>query len=253
MDITVLLSHWWLVPTTFFTAIITAVSGAGGGILLLGLMGLVLPGTAVIPLHGAVMFLQNGLRGALLLKHVDWRFVGIATCGSILGAFLAGPIAVNLNENAMQLLLGLGLLYLIWAPKPKKPLAIPFLNRVSADARTAIMAVMISMITILIGAAGVLFSAIRKRGGLGKEAVLADQSFIMLCQHILKMLVFGLAGFVFGPYLPLIVPMIAMGLLGTFVGVVMLKKMSSDVFDTIFKAVVTALAVAMLAKAAGLF
>ncbi len=253
MDIAVLLSHWWLVPTTFFTAIITAVSGAGGGILLLGLMGLVLPGTAVIPLHGAVMFLQNGLRGVLLFKHVDWRFVGIAGVGSVLGALLAGPVAVNLNDNAMQLLLGLGLLYLIWAPKPKKPLSIPFLNRLNPDVRTAIMAILISMVTILIGAAGVLFSAIRRRGGLPKEAVLADQSFIMLCQHILKMLVFGLAGFVFGPYLPLIIPMVCMGLLGTFVGVVLMKKMSSHVFDIIFKAVVTVLAIAMLAKAANFF
>ncbi len=253
MDTTVLLSHWWLVPTTFFTAIITAVSGAGGGVLLLGLMGLVLPGTAVIPLHGAVMFLQNGLRGALLFKYVDWRFVGIAGVGSLLGALLAGPVAVNLNDNAMQLLLGLGLLYLIWAPKPKKPLSIPVLNKLGADARTAIMAVLISIITILIGAAGVLFSAIRRRGGLAKEAVLADQSYIMLCQHILKMLVFGLAGFAFGPYLPLIVPMVCMGLLGTFVGVVMMKKISSEVFDTIFKAVITLLAIAMLAKAANLF
>lgn len=253
MNTAVLLSHWWLVPTTFVTAIITAVSGAGGGVLLLGLMGLVLPGTAVIPLHGAVMFLQNGLRGMLLWKHVDWRFVAVAGLGSVLGALLAGPVAVNLNDNAMQLLLGLGLLYLIWAPKPKKSLEFPLLKRLSPDARTAILAVVISMVTILIGAAGVLFSAIRKRGGLGKEAVLADQSFIMLCQHILKMLVFGLAGFTFGPYLPLIVPMVAMGLLGTFVGVVMMKKMASHVFDVIFKGVVTVLAVAMLAKAASFF
>lgn len=248
-----LVAHWWLVPVTFFTAIITAVSGAGGGILLLGLMGLVLPGTAVIPLHGAVMFLQNGLRGALLFRHVDWRFVGVAFVGSVLGALLAGPVAVSLNENAMQALLGLGLLYLVWAPKPRKSLQIPVLSRLNTDLRTAILAVFISMVTILIGAAGVLFSAIRKRGGHGKEAVLADQSFIMLGQHILKMLVFGLAGFAFGPYLPLVVPMIAMGLLGTFVGVVLMKRMSALWFDRIFKGVITLLAVAMLARAGGLF
>ena len=241
-----LITYWWLVPTTFFTAIITAVSGAGGGVLLLGLMGLVLPAPAVIPLHGAVMFLQNGLRGVLLWKYVDWRFVGVAAIGSVLGAALAGPVAVNLSEMWLQLILGFGLLYLVWAPKPKSEIKIPGLT---PDVVAMIMTTIISMLTIMIGAAGVLFNAIRRRGGRAKEGVLADQSFIMLMQHILKMAVFAVAGFVFGPYIPLVLGMIAMGLLGTFVGVTMMKRMSSAWFERVFKVVVTVLAFSMLAKA----
>lgn len=245
MDI--LINHWWLVPVVFLTAIITAVTGAGGGVLLLGLMGLVLPGPAVIPLHGAVMFLQNGLRGILLWDKVDWRFVGIACVGSVIGAFIAGPVAVRLPEVWLQVILGLGLLYLVWAPKPKKEFKIPGL---SPDAMTAVLAVFISMLTLIIGAAGVLFNAIRRRGGRAKEGVLADQSFIMLAQHILKMTVFALAGFTFGPYLPLLVGMIAMGLLGTWVGVNLMKRIQTVWFDRAFKVVVTMLAFGMLAKAA---
>lgn len=244
MDI--LMQHWWLVPTVFFTAIITAVTGAGGGVLLLGLMGLVLPGAAVIPLHGAVMFLQNGVRGILLWKAVDWQFVGMAALGSVIGAVLVGPVAVSLPEAAVQLVLAVGLLYLVWAPKPKKALTIPGLNE---QARTMVMAIIISMLTIMIGAAGVLFSAIRRRGGHAKEGVLADQSMIMLLQHTLKMLVFAVAGFAFGPYLALVVPMAAMGILGTVVGVFVMKRMSVVWFDHVFKAVVTVLALAMLWKA----
>jgi uncharacterized protein len=182
----------------------------------------------------------------LLWDKVDWRFVGIAAIGSVVGAFVAGPVAVRLPEMWMQLILGFGLLYLIWAPKPKKEIRIPGL---SPDARTAVMAVFISMLTIIIGAAGVLFSAIRRRGGHAKEGVLADQSFIMLMQHMLKMGVFALAGFSFGPYLPLVAGMIVMGLLGTYVGVMLMKKMSTVWFDYAFKAVVTLLAIAMLGKA----
>lgn len=241
-----LMDLWWLVPTAFFTAIITAVTGAGGGVLLLGLMGLVLPGPAVIPVHGAVMSVQNAFRGVLLFDKVDWRFVSVAVAGSVVGAFLAGPVAVNLPEAWMQGILGVGILYLVWAPKPKKPFEIP---GVKPDMMVAIMAVVISVLTMLIGAAGVLFNAIRKRGGRAKEGVLADQSWLMLCQHLLKVLVFGVAGFVFGPYLPLIGCMMVMGLIGTFVGVKLMKKMSNANFDKAFKVMVTLLAAGMLWKA----
>ncbi|RYG61860.1 MAG: sulfite exporter TauE/SafE family protein [Alphaproteobacteria bacterium] len=241
-----LIELWWLVPTVFFTAIITAVTGAGGGVLLLGLMGLVLPGPAVIPVHGAVMSMQNAFRGVLLFDKVDWRFVGIAVCGSVVGAFLAGPVAVSLPEAWMQGILGVGILYLVWAPKPKNPIVIPGLK---PDMMVAVMAMAVSVLTMLIGAAGVLFNAIRRRGGRAKEGVLADQSWLMLCQHILKVIVFGIAGFAFGPYLPLIGCMMLMGLIGTFVGVKLMKKMSNDAFDKVFKGMVTLLAFGMLWKA----
>lgn len=242
----VLLQVWWLVPVAFFTAIITAVTGAGGGVLLLGLMGLVLPGGAIIPLHGAVMSVQNGFRGILLWKYVDWRFIGVGAVGSILGAFLAGPVAVNLPEAAMQLMLGVGILYLVWAPKPKKPFVIP---GVKPEMMTVVMAAAISVLTMLIGAAGVLFNALRKRGGRAKEGVLADQSWLMLLQHVLKVVVFGLAGFVFGPYLLLIGCMMVMGLTGTYVGVMLMKRMQTEWFDRLFKGVVTLLAIVMVGKA----
>lgn len=242
-----LANYWWLPVATFFTAIITAVSGAGGGVLLLGLMGLVLPAGAVIPLHGAVMSLQNMARGALLWRHVDWKFVAVGGLGSVGGALVAGPVAVQLPAVWMRCVLALGLLYLVWAPKPKRVVTIPGLKPAHM---TFVVAVLTSIVSMLIGAAGVLFSAIRKRGGRPKEAVLADQSWLMLVQHMLKVVVFGLAGFVFGPYLGLVGAMICCGLVGTWVGVTVLRRMESVWFDRVFKAMVTALAALMLAQAA---
>lgn len=240
MDI--LLAHLWLVPVVFFTAILTAVSGAGGGVLLLGLMAGVLPPAAVVPVHGAVMMPQNLFRLSLLWKKVDWKFVGVVAFGSVLGAFVAGPLAVQLPENGLRILLGLGLLYLAWAPKMKAKVP-------DFPGKLVILAMAISIVTMVIGAAGVLYNAIRRRAGHDKERVLADQSAIMAVQHALKMLVFGLWGFVFWPYIPLVACMAAMGMVGTFAGVVLMKKMSSGVFDHIFKLVVTILAGKLLVDA----
>lgn len=242
-----LLQLWWLVPITMLTGILTAVTGAGGGVLLLGIMGLALPATAVVPVHGAVMLWQNASRLTFLYKLVDWRFVGLVALGSMVGAALAGPVAVHLNETYMQITLGLGLLYLVWAPKPKNDV-LPF---IPARIKTVVLALVTSIVTMIIGAAGVLFAAIRRRGGREKEAVLADQSAIMLLQHGLKVLVFGLFGFAFGPYLPLLAAMALAGLLGTWLGVNVLRKISNVWFDHLFKLVVSIMAGLLLAKVAG--
>lgn len=216
--------------------------------LLLGLMGLALPPTAVVPVHGAVMLWQNGSRLTFLYKLVDWRFVGLVALGSLVGAAVAGPVAVHLNETVIQVVLGLGLLYLVWAPKPSTEL-LPWLP---AKVKTVVLALATSVVTMMIGAAGVLFAAIRRRSGRGKEAVLADQSAIMLLQHGLKVGVFGLFGFAFGSYLPLLAAMAVAGLLGTWVGVKVLRKISNVWFDHAFRLVVSIVAGVLLARATGL-
>ncbi len=159
---------------------------------------------------------------------------------------MVGPVAVNMPETYMQGVLAIGLLYLVWAPKPKKPFSVPGL---SPDALVVVMAVVVSILSMLIGAAGVLFKAVRRRDGRSKEGVMADQSWLMLLQHGLKIVVFGLGGFVFAPYLPLIGCMMLMGFCGTLVGVYLMKKMSNEAFDAIFKYLVTFLAGIMLWKA----
>lgn len=234
----ILQANWWLPLASLVTSIITAVSGAGGGVLLLGLMAMGLPPGAVIPVHGAVQATQNAWRLKMLWEEVDWSFVGWAAFGSVLGALIAGPVAVNLPPRIMLVVLGVGLLYLVWAPKMK--FSFEF------KGKTVVMAMVISIVTMVIGAAGVLFNAIRRRGGRAKEGVLADQSAIMLLQHALKVLVFGLYGFVFAPYVPLMVTMMVTAVCGTWVGVHLMKRMENQWFDWTFKTVVTVLAGKML-------
>lgn len=229
---------WLLVPVVFFTAILTAVSGAGGGVLLLGIMGLVLPVSVVVPVHGAVMVPPNLFRAYLLLKWVDWRFVAIGIVGSVVGAVLVAPFAAWMPENVLRVVLGLGLLFLVWMPKGKLDFNFP--------GKVLIVALVTSVISMLIGAAGVLFSAVRRREGRNKEAVLADQSVLMLVQHALKAGLLGVAFGVLTPYWVLIGVMAAVGMAGTWVGVNVLRKMEIAWFDRVFKVVVTGVALVQL-------
>ncbi|MBI1308694.1 MAG: TSUP family transporter [Proteobacteria bacterium] len=238
-----LTQDWWLVAATFFTGLITAVTGAGGGSLLLGLMALALPVTAVIPIHGLVQGAQNSWRLSMLWEYVDWRFVGVAAVGSLVGAMLIGPVAVNVSPFWGHVVLGGGLLYLVWMPKMKMP---------DFPGKTLLMGMVVSMVSMVMGAAGTLFNAIRRRGGRSKEGVLADQSAIMLFQHAIKVVVFGLFGFAYGPYLPLVAGMMVAGLLGTYVGVKVMKRMTNEWFDLAFKGLVSVLALKLLYDALAL-
>ncbi|MFO0500555.1 MAG: TSUP family transporter, partial [Pseudomonadota bacterium] len=82
--------------------VLTSVVGAGGGVLLLAIMGTVLPPLAVVPVHGVVMLGNNVARISQLYKLIDWRFVGVVIAGSAVGSLTAGSILVHLPEQALQ-------------------------------------------------------------------------------------------------------------------------------------------------------
>jgi uncharacterized membrane protein YfcA len=68
----------------------------------------------------------------------------------------------------------------------------------------------------------------------------------MVAQHVIKVAVFGLLGFAFGPYLGLIVAMIVSGLLGIFVGTRFLIKMNDAIFHKVLAVVLTLLAARLI-------
>ena len=75
----------------------------------------------------------------------------------------------------------------------------------------------------------------------------------MVIQHSLKILVFGLLGFSFGPWLPLLAIMIAAGYFGTLLGSHLTEWVSEDVFRKILRIILTILAINLLLSASGVY
>lgn len=203
---------------------------------------------AVVPVHGAIMFLQGSFRIGMLWRWVDWRFIRYAAIGAVLGVAVAGPVALVIPPQTMQVVLGLGLLFLVWAP----PLNLKASQKIPERLRIIVLLTATSIVSTLIGAGGVLMSSVRKRtGGRSKEGLLADLSVITMMIQALKIGFFGLSGFIFGAYLPLLACMGLASFVGSWVGVKVLRKMSNIWFDHLFKLVVSIMAGLLLAKAAG--
>ena len=91
---------------------------------------------------------------------------------------------------------------------------------------------------------GAVLSAI----GLARQAFVATQAVTALVMHVFKIVVFGLLGFVFAPWLGLILAMIASGFIGTLAGTRVLARMPETIFRTGFRLVMTLLAGSLLLR-----
>ncbi|MGB2064923.1 MAG: TSUP family transporter, partial [Marinomonas gallaica] len=109
-----------LVVTAGLTSLFTASFGAGGGVMLLGVMAQILPPQLIIPLHGVVQLGSNAGRSAMSWRHIDWLLIGTFLPGAILGALIGQFVLVALEPSAMYLSIAGFILFLCWGPKLPK-------------------------------------------------------------------------------------------------------------------------------------
>ncbi|MDP2622127.1 MAG: TSUP family transporter [Hyphomicrobiales bacterium] len=196
-----------LVAVSLVTSFISAALGLGGGVALLAFMAVLLPPAALIPVHGAVQVGSNAGRVVVNLTHVAAAAVIPFSLGSLLGAPLGGLIVIRFPPQAVELAVGL---FILWS----------VFGRVPTFGRHAVFTggIVSSFLTMFFGATGPFVVTIAKSLGLEPLGVVATHAAFMSMQHVIKIAVFGLLGFAFAPYLPLILGMIVSGLIGTVLG-----------------------------------
>ena len=81
----------------------------------------------------------------------------------------------------------------------------------------------------MVGATGPLVAVLlAKFFDNDRRALVATHAAGMTAQHLLKIFVFGFAGFAFGAWLPLIAAMVLSGYLGTLYGSSLLERLPAD-------------------------
>ncbi len=75
-----------------------------------------------------------------------------------------------------------------------------------------------------------------------RRQVVATHAMLMSVQHGVKVVAFGILGFAFGPYVPLLIGLLAFGFLGTFVGGRVLARLPEQVFRNGLRIILTLLA-----------
>jgi uncharacterized protein len=104
---------------SFFTSLLTASFGIGGGLVLLSLMSYFLPVAALIPVHGAVQFGSNVGRATLQRKFIAWPEFFAFMAGGAVGAWAGAHFVIQIPESWLQLILGLFVLTVTWIKPPR--------------------------------------------------------------------------------------------------------------------------------------
>jgi uncharacterized membrane protein YfcA len=221
-----LLDAGLLVTASLVTSFISAAFGIGGGFTLIALLALLLPPAALIPVHGIVQFGSNAGRVGIMLKDVVWRPVLPFFIGTVIGAALGAMVVVQLPPWAVQLALGI---FIIWAVFAKLP---PIQQRY-----ILLGGVVSSFLTMFFGATGNFIAAMVKSMNLDPVPHVATHSLMMTFQHFVKVLIFGLIGFQFGPYMFLIIGMLISGFIGTVIGSQFLTKAGGRYFKPVLNTI----------------
>lgn len=227
-----------LVISAGFTSALTAGLGIGGGVLLLGIMSLLVPPAALIPVHGVVQIGSNVGRTWLMRRHINAGIVLPFAIGALAGAFAGGSLALQLPAWLLNLSLGLFILYAVWGKWP-------------AMRRTGVWlgGIVISFLSMFVGATGPLVAAVMKTQPLDRQQHMATFSACMSLQHGLKIIAFGFFGFQFGLWMPLLLTMVASGLVGTWLGERWLAGRADEGFHKVLNWLLTAMALQLLWRA----
>ncbi len=230
-----------VVLASFFTAALTASFGLGGGLALLAVMSAVFPAPAVIPVHGVAQAGANAGRFYLQRLSVVWPIVLWFSLGGLIGSAIGGRLAVETPVWLLRGGVGAFILFTVWGPKPKSfaPGKATFLS-------TGVAA---GFLTMFFGATGPIAAAMLSATSLDRLSIVATHAAAMVIQHAVKIVAFGLLGFAYGEWAPLMAAILLAGFAGTAAGTGALRRMPEETFRRGFKFTITAIAVYLIVSA----
>ena len=228
-----------LLLASFAGSLLTASLGVGGGAFLITVMAGIVPPVALVPVHGIVQLGSNSSRAWLARKHTQWHKIQWFAAGAVLASAVSVLLLVKMQPGIIPLLVGLFILWLSWGKVPDIGLGEKPLGLFSGGLIT-------TLLTMLVGATGPLVSAWLGRPGTDRWQYTGNFSTCMTLQHLLKVAVFGLAGFAFTPWIPLLAAMIVCGYAGTRLGLKLMGKMPEALFRRLFRWTLTLLALRLI-------
>ncbi|MEC9344314.1 MAG: sulfite exporter TauE/SafE family protein [Pseudomonadota bacterium] len=223
-----------LVAASFVTSALTAAFGIGGGVALLVLLGYALPVAALIPVHGVVQFGSNVGRAAIQRAHIRWRALVPFVAGAALGAAAGTPFVRSFDDPPLKIALAFFIIVVTWVK-------LPALARGGAR-MFALGGFTTTFATMFFGATGPLTAAFLEKALPDRLHYSGTHAAAMVASHGFKIVAFGLAGFAFGAWLPLIAAMLASGFAGTLVGARALLRLPEARFRLVFRVLITVLA-----------
>ena len=213
------------------TSMLSAVTGVGGGVLLLSGLTLYLPPQAIVPIHGVIQTWSCGVRLALFWQQIHWRLIppfliGMAP-GAALGGFILHEISV-INPSWMLIFIAIVILSSVVGLRTDQS------SEPSIPKRHGLrtLGFICGCLSILAGSTGPLVSTALLKRHIMKEAHVATKAFLQGMTHIIKIPIYAyVLDFEFTQYLPELAVMVTMVIFGTRLGKGLLRFVPVEVFS----------------------
>jgi uncharacterized membrane protein YfcA len=213
-----------LCAVALLTATLSAVVGMAGGITLLSVMLLFFDPLVAIPIHGVVQLVSNSSRTYVQRKHVEWKILRSYSLMLVPMGFVGLAVAQSLPPTVTRALIGTFVLLATWKPSWLLIGAHP--ERSDTHRRFFVLGAVVGVLNMTIGAAGPRIAPFFLRIGLTRQALIGTKAACQAVGHLVKIAIFGIAGFVFADYA---IPLALLSLWvigGTWVGSQLLEHVS---------------------------
>ncbi|ELA08001.1 hypothetical protein MOMA_05556 [Moraxella macacae 0408225] len=224
--------------TSLITSALSAVTGVGGGMILIGLMPFFLPSLAIIPVHGITQLASNASRAWFGRKDIIWLPFKRFVIGSILGMVVFGILIRFVKLDLIPLFIGLYILLLQWSS---------IFNRLIRRFESFVLVGFLQTgLGVFVGTPGPLNVAVLNRHYSDAHQVVATGAIMMTVVHGAKVLVYMTLGFVFYDYWQLLVFMVVMATAGSWLGTKLRHWFSANWLKKILPYLLTLLALKLI-------
>jgi len=226
-----------IVAGSFLAALCNAAFSAGGAMIILAVTSTVLPVAAIVPIHSTLLIGSTSTRLLFFWHEIDWKIAAPFLVGSIAAVAIGSRIYVELPETIIATAISIVMLIAIWLPE------ISWRPRLRHP--WVIVGFLHSLLSTLF-AYGAILHAIILHTGLKRRQIVGTMAACLTGMSLLKIAGYTLNGFDYAPYLQIIVFSIAAAFLGTWLGKMVVDRISESLFRTVFRALVTVTAIRLL-------
>ena len=229
-----------LCAASFVTAVVSAVLGMAGGIMLLAVLLLFLDPVIAIPIHAVVQLTSNSSRVVIHRNEIR-RDMLIPFCLLLLPAgALTVPLVQHAPADALRLAVGAFVIIATWR---KQWLLLGFdAERLPIGPRFALVGAGAGAVGPVIGATGPFIAPFFLGVGLSRFEIIGTKAACQAAGHLAKVALFGFAGFAFVEYGAATLAMAACVIAGTASGTRLLSKLDDARFTQLYKITLTLVA-----------
>jgi uncharacterized membrane protein YfcA len=219
---------------TFVTSGMTAVTGVGGGMVLIAILPSFLPASTLIPIHGVNQFASNFSRAIFSYSDIQLRVMPMFLAGSIVGILIISIVVYYISLSYTPIFIGLYILLSLHSQS--------FNRKIQRFESYFIIGFFQTGLSMVVGATGPLSMALLLKEYDDTNKAIVTQAALMALTHLFKIIAFIYLGFLFFDYIGIILSMIIGSIAGSYIGTLFRKKIDTIKLKKILKILLTLLA-----------